>query len=89
MTIHMDTYFDILDIEDGVLGVHGGLVLGGLTDKTLLVGERDEGRSSEASLLVGNCTNSIVNQADLGNFPVFGNNRVVGKNVLISTLAPS
>jgi hypothetical protein len=31
-----------LDIEDGVLGVHGGLVLCSLTDQTLLVGEGDE-----------------------------------------------
>lgn len=55
MTIRREMLFDILDIEDGVLGVHGSLVLGGLTDKTLLVGERDEGRGGEASLLVGNC----------------------------------
>lgn len=65
MTIHRETHFDILDIEDGVLGVHGSLVLGGLTDKTLLVGERDKGRGSEASLLVGNCNeSSIVNHLD-------------------------
>jgi hypothetical protein len=44
----------ILDIKDGVPWVHGGLVLGGLTDETLLVGEGDEGRCGEASLLVGN-----------------------------------
>jgi hypothetical protein len=31
-----------LDIEDGVDGVHGGLVLGGLTNQTLLSGEGDE-----------------------------------------------
>jgi len=43
-----------LDIEDCVSGVHGGLVLSGLTDQTLLSGERDERRGSERSLLVGN-----------------------------------
>lgn len=81
--------FGILDIEDGVLGVHGSLVLGGLTDKTLLVGERDEGRGGEASLLVGNCTSSTVNNPLPRNFCTFVDNRIVGRNVLISTLAPS
>ena len=42
-----------LDVEDGVLRVHSGLVLGGLTDQTLLVGERDEGGGSVATLVVG------------------------------------
>lgn len=45
---------DSLDIEDGVLRVHGGLVLGGLTDQALLVGERNERGSSVATLVVGN-----------------------------------
>lgn len=45
----------VLDIEDGVRGVHRGLVLCGLTDQTLLAGERDERRSREATLLVGDC----------------------------------
>lgn len=43
-----------LDIEDGVGRVHGGLVLGGITNQTLLVGERDEGGGSVATLVVGN-----------------------------------
>ena len=43
-----------LDVEDGVLRVHSSLVLGGLTDQTLLVGERDEGGGSVATLIVGN-----------------------------------
>jgi hypothetical protein len=43
-----------LDVEDGVPRVHSGLVLGGLTDQTLLVGERDEGGGSVATLIVGN-----------------------------------
>jgi hypothetical protein len=42
-----------LDVEDGVPRVHSGLVLGGLTDQTLLVGER-EGGGSVATLIVGN-----------------------------------
>lgn len=42
-----------LDIEDGVLWVHGSLVLRGLSDETLLGGEGDERRGGEASLLVG------------------------------------
>lgn len=44
----------LLDIEDGVAGVHGSLVLGGLTDQTLLLSERDERRGGEGTLLVGN-----------------------------------
>lgn len=45
---------DSLDVEDGVLRVHSSLVLGGLTDQTLLLGERNEGGSGEATLVVGN-----------------------------------
>ena len=33
------------DVEDGALGVAGELVLGGVTDQTLVVGESDPGRS--------------------------------------------
>lgn len=42
-----------LDIEDGVDRVHGGLVLGGLTDQTLLSGEGDERGGGEGTLVVG------------------------------------
>lgn len=42
-----------LDVKDSVLGVHGSLVLSGLTDETLLVGERDKGGGSVATLVVG------------------------------------
>lgn len=49
------TSFNLLDIEDSVLRVHSSLVLGGLTDQTLLVGERDERRGGVATLLVRNC----------------------------------
>jgi len=44
----------ILDVKDSVDGVHGRLVLGSLTNQALLIGERDEGGGSEATLLVGN-----------------------------------
>lgn len=48
-----------LDIEDGVGGVHGSLVLSGLTDQTLLSSEGNERRGGEATLLVGDCGASI------------------------------
>lgn len=43
----------LLDIEDSVLRVHGSLVLRGLANQTLLVGEGDERRGGVATLLVG------------------------------------
>jgi hypothetical protein len=43
-----------LGIEDSVAGVHGSIVLGGLTDQTLLLGEGNERRGGERTLLVGN-----------------------------------
>ena len=42
-----------LDIEDGVLRVHRSLILGGLTDQTLLSAEGDERGRREVTLLVG------------------------------------
>ena len=45
---------NLLDIEDSVGRVHGSLVLGRLTDQTLLVGEGNERWGGEATLLVGN-----------------------------------
>lgn len=45
---------DLLGIENSVLGVHGSVVLGSLTNQTLLVGEGNERRGSERTLLVGN-----------------------------------
>lgn len=44
---------DLLDIEDGVDGVHGSLVLGGLTDQPLGLSEGDERGGGEGTLLVG------------------------------------
>lgn len=42
-----------LGIEDGVPGVHGSIVLGRLTNQTLLIGEGDERWRGEGALLVG------------------------------------
>jgi len=42
-----------LGIEDSVGGVHGSLVLGRLTDQTLLLVEGDVRGGGEATLLVG------------------------------------
>lgn len=49
-----------LDIEDGVLGVHSSLVLGRLTDETLLAGEGHERGGGEATLLVGDCGQTLL-----------------------------
>lgn len=43
----------LLDVEDGVRRVHGGLVLGGLANQPLVLSERDERGRGEATLLVG------------------------------------
>lgn len=50
-------FCNLLDIKDSVRWVHGSLVLGRLTDQTLLVGERNERWGGEATLLVGNDLN--------------------------------
>lgn len=42
-----------LGIEDGIPGVHGSIVLCGLTNQTLLLGEGNERRGGERTLLVG------------------------------------
>jgi hypothetical protein len=52
-----------LDIEDGVDGVHGSLVLGGLTDQTLLSGEGNERRGGEGTLVVGDWKMALSAQA--------------------------
>jgi hypothetical protein len=48
-----------LSIENGVLGVHGSLVLSSITDKTFLVRESDVRRSGTVTLLVGNDFNTL------------------------------
>ena len=47
-----------LDIEDGVLRVHRGLVLRSLADQALFGREGNEGWSGERALLVGNDFNA-------------------------------
>jgi hypothetical protein len=46
--------------EDGVDGVHGDLVLGGISDETLRVGEGDVGRGGAIPLIVGDDLNAVV-----------------------------
>jgi len=45
---------EALGIEDGVLGVHSRLVLGGVADEALRVGERNPRRGGAVALVVGN-----------------------------------
>ncbi len=70
---HGDELGYSLDIENGVSWVHGSLVLGRLTDQTLLVGEGDERWSGEGTLLVGNDLN--------GSTLIDGNARVGGTEI--------
>lgn len=51
---------EALGVEDGVVGVHGDLVLGGITDETLVVGESDVGGGGAVSLVVGDDLNAVV-----------------------------
>jgi hypothetical protein len=76
-----------LDIEDSVLGVHGGLVLGGLTDQTLLSGEGDERRGGERTLLVGDCGTCESELCAQCRRKL--QKQLQSGNVLISTLLPS
>lgn len=64
-----------LRIEDGVVGVHGDLVLGGISDKTLSIGKGNEGGGCPVALVVGNdfATTRLVSIDDIlgsrGGFP--------------------
>jgi len=49
-----------LGIEDCVGWVHGDLVLGGITDQTLGVGEGNERRRGAVALVVGDDLNAII-----------------------------
>ena len=51
---------ETLSIEDGVGGVHGDLVLCGVTDETLSVGEGHIRGSGTVTLIIGNDLNTVV-----------------------------
>jgi hypothetical protein len=51
-----------LGIEDGVLRVHGDLVLGGISDETLSICECDEGGGCAVALVIGNDFDSIISE---------------------------
>jgi len=51
-----------LGVEDSVVRVHGDLVLGGITDETLGVGEGHEGGSGAVTLVVGDDFNAVITE---------------------------
>ena len=51
---------ETLGVEDGVVGVHRDLVLGGIANQPLAVGERDIGGCCAVTLVVGNDLDTIV-----------------------------
>lgn len=53
---------EALCVKDGVDWVHGDLVLGGISDQTLGVGEGDEGWGGSVSLVVGDNLNAIISE---------------------------
>ena len=53
---------ETLGVEDGVVRVHGDLVLGGITDQTLGVSEGNERRSGAVALVVGNDIASVLSE---------------------------
>jgi hypothetical protein len=71
---------NVLDIEDSIFRVHSSLVLGRLTDQTLLARKGYEGGGGKATLLVGDYQLLL----DIGHG---GGKEDV--RILISTLVPS
>lgn len=53
---------EALGIKDSVLGVHGDLVLCGITNQTLGVGEGHEGGRGAVSLVVGDDLNAVITE---------------------------
>lgn len=51
---------ETLGVEDGVVRVHGDLVLGRITDQTLGVGEGNERGSGAVTLVVGDNLNAVI-----------------------------
>jgi hypothetical protein len=51
---------EALGVEDGVVRVHGDLVLGRVTDQTLGVGEGNERGSGAVTLVVGNDLDAVI-----------------------------
>ena len=51
-----------LGVEDGVVGVHGNLVLGGITDETLRVVESDVRGGGSVTLVVGDDLDTVDGQ---------------------------
>ena len=51
---------EALGVEDGVVRVHGDLVLGGVTDEALGVGEGNERGGGAVTLVVGDNLNAVI-----------------------------
>jgi hypothetical protein len=62
LSVGKTTTDQTLSIEDGVVRVHGDLVLGGITDETLGIGESHEGRGSTVTLVIGNDFNTVITE---------------------------
>jgi len=62
LSIGKTTTDQTLSVEDSVVGVHGDLVLGGITDKTLGVGESNERGGSTVTLVVGDDLNAVITE---------------------------
>lgn len=49
-------------VEDGVLWVHGDLILGGITDETFSIGKGNKGRSGSIALIIGNDFDAVISE---------------------------